>query len=175
MNKKTKSKGPLEDFQGEGEIPCSNVHWKEVLDEIYNRVPNAFGPGKFKHEDRNPIAKKLNITDQELYRNVIYLTENDLIEIRNEGQWTSMYPTGKGFDAALQNEKIKVDLKRQLGIMSLTAVIALTAIFSFLFSTGKYDSYIQINAIVAMYIFGLFLIFIISNLKGIILNLKRKL
>ena len=167
MKKKMKSKKPPKNFVGENNYSYSNVHWKEVLDEIYNRVPNAFGPGKFKHENKNPIAKKLKITDQELYQTVIYLSKLNLIEIRNEGLWTNMYPTSKGFDVALQNEKIKVDLKRQLGILLLTAVIALTTMFSFIFSLGIYDS----NIVIVMYVISLIAIIVILFSKNIHFNL----
>ena len=165
MSEKSKIKEPPKEFISDEEIHYRNTHWKEVLDEIYNRVPNAFGPGKFKHQDKNPIAKKLKITDQELYNNAVYLHQNGLIEIKNEGTWTNMYPTSKGFDIAFQNEKMKTDLKIQRSIMGLTAIIALTAVFSFLISTGKYESYIMGEILVMLYVFGLAMIYFIPNRK----------
>ncbi|HUT00266.1 MAG TPA: hypothetical protein VMY59_08125 [Candidatus Thermoplasmatota archaeon] len=163
MKKSTKSLKPPVDFVGENKNLYHNVHWKEVLDEIYNRVPNAFGPGKFKHEKQNPIAKKLKITDQEFYDNVMFLNQLKLIEIRNEGQWTNMYPTTKGFDVALQNEKMKIELKKHRGIMTLTAIIAFTAMFSFINATGDYNS---INVVI-LYIIGISLISLVVVLKKI--------
>lgn len=171
MSEKLKSKTKFVKFTGDGELTRSNVYWKEVLNEIFNRVPGAFGPGKFEDEDKNPIAKELKITDWELYRNVMFLQEIGLVEIRNEGQWTSMWPTSKGFDVALQNEKIKADSKRQLVIASLTAIIALSAMFSLLYSTKKYDS----DIMVLFFIFGIIMIYIIPRLKVIISNLKNRL
>ncbi len=170
MKKNIKTTKLPEYFVGENNKAYSNIHWKEVLDEIYNRVPHAFGPGKFKHEDQNPIAKKLKITDQDFYDNVMYLNQLKLIEIRNEGKWTNMYPTSKGFDIALQNEKIKVDLKRQLGILLLTSVIALTTMFSFIFSLGIYDS----NIVIALYVVSLFAVLVILFLKHPFKNIMIK-
>ena len=63
----------------------------------------------------------------------MYLTELELVEIRNEGNYTNMYPTIKGLDIALQNEKIKNDMKLKIATISFTAVFALTAVFTFLF------------------------------------------
>jgi hypothetical protein len=149
------------EFIDKGKSTPSNSYWKEVLNEIYNRVPGAYGPGKFKEEEKNPIAMKLKISDWELYKNCMYLNHIGLIEYKNEGNVTFMYPTSKGLDVALQNEKIESDKKIKIATISLTAIIALTGAFSFLLTTGEYPS----GDIVTIYIIGITAIYLLPQLS----------
>lgn len=175
MSEKKKVKRVFKEFIVTNDETPSNSYWKEVLDQIYKRVPGAYGPGKFEDEKKNPIAKELKISDWELYKNVMYLTELGLVDIRNEGNYTNMYPTSKGLDIALQNEKIKSDMKIKIGTISFTAILALTAMFTFLLTSGEFDSKAEREFIILGYTMGLTLIYLMQLWKEAKSIIKKKL
>ena len=153
------------------------VYWKDVLNEIYTQIPNVFGFGKEGWTDDNPLAERLNVPGQAVFLSVCFLIENDLvISKRSEGDvYSYLYLTKKGFDVALNNEKIKADSKLQKVVISLTAMIALTTMFTFLLSTGKYNSDLHKQLILYFFLIGIFCIAYYNKGAEFIAYIKKKL
>ena len=80
-------------------------------------------------------------------------------------KWTS-----KGLDVALQNEKIESDKKIKIGTISLTAIIALTSMFSFLLTTRRYPT----DIIIAFYLIGITAIYFLPPIYDFKRNLSRR-
>lgn len=100
-------------------------HWKRVLHEIYIKSPSQYGGGNPVCADDNVLAKQIGLTGGELLQATIFLIEHNLVSLEFPHFWRI---TQKGFDAALQNEKIKTDQKTQLLIAYFVAISAIAAV-----------------------------------------------
>ena len=118
------------------------VYWKDVLHEIYISHPHGYGAGKGGWTDDHPLAEKLNITGQELMYAYSFLRDHDLIDYSDSAK-NFFCLSKKGFDVALQNEKIKTEQKLQKTILFFTGVIAISTLYSFFSSLGFYNTLLE--------------------------------
>lgn len=110
----------------EHHIPSpTSRHWKIVLHEIYIKSPGQYGGGNPVCADDNVLAKQIRLTGEELLQATIFLTEHNLVSLESPHFWRI---TQKGFDAALQNEKIKNDQKIQSFIVYFMCISASAAV-----------------------------------------------
>jgi len=115
------------------------VYWKDLLHEIYISHPHGYGIGKGGWSDDHPLAEKLKITGQELMYAYSFLEDHDLIDYSNSKK-NFFCLSKKGFDVALQNEKIRTEQKLQRTILFFTGVIAISALYTFFTSLDFYSS-----------------------------------
>lgn len=118
------------------DIPTGS-YWKNILLEIYNYAPHNYGESNKKsiNEDDHILAKKLKISGYELMLGLSFLQDQNLIKRSTtvgETYSSQFYITKDGFNVALELEKNKNAQTIQYGMFVLTAVLALSSIFSFL-------------------------------------------
>ena len=118
------------------------VFWKDVLHEIYSYHPHGYGEGKGGWTDDHPLAEELKITGNELMLAYSFLRDHDLIDY-SDGDKNFFRLSKKGFDVALQNEKIRTEQKLQKTVMFFTGVIAISALYSFFSSLGFYNTLLE--------------------------------
>ena len=149
-------------FAGDQTKIPTGSNWKKILLEIYRNSPHMWGYSKkMQHnDDRHPLAKKLKITGYELMLGLSFLEGHKLIKtsvLSKEAfsaQWILMQ---KGFDVALDLEKLKSNLLMNASILYFTMIIAITGAFALFSSLGLikpldlFIYYILAIAIAAMY------------------------
>jgi len=118
------------------------VYWKDVLHEIYISHPHGYGIGKGGWGDDHPLAEKLKISGHELMCAYSFLRDHDLIDY-SDSEKNFFCLSKKGFDVALQNEKIRADQKLQKTILFFTGVIAISALYTFFTSLNFYSSLLE--------------------------------
>ena len=125
------------------------VYWKNVLHEIYTSHPHGYGVGKKGFADDHPLAEKLKITGNELMLAYSFLRDHELIDY-SDGEKNFFCLSKKGFDVALQNEKIRVEQKLQKTILFFTAMIAISALYTFYTSLEIYSSILEQRILVGI-------------------------
>jgi len=100
-------------------------YWKEVLIEIDKFAPNNYGESSdcYIHDDNHLLAKKLNISGQELGLAISYLTSMKLIDKYDTNPNSKRYeemifinPQGSLFVRTLEQQKLnqkQLDLNKQ--------------------------------------------------------------
>lgn len=104
--------------------------WKLLLDEVWERYPDTWGWGTLLNHALHPICTEDGVKPHELDKAVMFLTDMGLIE-RDTVTWRL---TARGFNVALQNEKIKNDEMNRGRMLYATCVIAGAAVLQLIFS-----------------------------------------
>jgi len=81
----------------------------------------------------------LKILGHELMLAISFLEENDLIDY-SDSEKNYFKLSEKGFNVALQNEKIKYEQKMQKSLLVFTSIIAISSFLTFMSSLGIYKN-----------------------------------
>jgi hypothetical protein len=101
-----------------------------VLHEIYIHAPAQYHRGNIEFQitcNDHILAKKLDITNRELDRNIWFLSEHELINDHNDWRMKQ-----KGFELASQNEKIESDKKVQCIFLAFAAIMVILEIIPYI-------------------------------------------
>jgi len=135
--------------------------WKKVLRSIYGHGPHRYGTGKGQIKDDHPLAKDTGLKGADVDSSLIFLHEMQLIEYEGANSLgASIALTEKGFNVALENEKIKESSLLGSAILLFTAMAAMTAAFSFVHEIYPNYNSIQFSVIYLVGIFGIYFAFL---------------
>lgn len=136
-------------------LNSGGVYWKDVLHQLYLKAPIEISAGKIGWSDNHPIAKKLKISGQELSLAVDFLKRNALVDTYLPDENT-LFLSKKGFELALQNEQNWKTERTQILLLTLTYILALASMFTFLSSLDLiYNSYFYQNMLAIGFTIGL--------------------
>ena len=105
-------------------LPTSKK-WKYALHEIYIKYPGGYGRGHPRHVYNSEFQKSIGVNDED-YNQIIMLLDGYKLITLDSHEWFGI--TEKGFDIALQNERIKSDMGLKRWLTIFTAILILIGI-----------------------------------------------